>query len=79
MDLRIVAPHTGQSSQLFLDYNHRNARFLTKVAISVPQFFQQARERKVFGETVVEPFSSKLPRYYLPRPVFCPENAIALF
>jgi hypothetical protein len=29
-----VAPHTGQSSQLFLDANHRSAEFLPTVARS---------------------------------------------
>jgi hypothetical protein len=33
-DLLEIAPHTGQSSQLFLDHDHTGAQFLATVARS---------------------------------------------
>jgi len=40
-----LAPHTGQSSQLFLDHNHRSAWFLPSVARKRPKLASHSESR----------------------------------
>ena len=47
-----MAPHTGQSSQLFIDYNHRSAQFLPAVARSALNL-PVTPSRELTGELVL--------------------------
>ena len=50
-----VAPHTGQSSQLFLDVNDGNAQFLPTVAIALTLFESLLTGRLVLFSNTLSP------------------------